>query len=490
MYFSPAQLAMRSSIIARVGVLLIGLAPASVPAQAAATSDAVLRGLDGLASHYGTIAHQIWDFAELGYQEVKSSALLQEELTKAGFAVEPGVADIPTAFIASFGSGSPVIAILGEFDALPGLSQAAEPEKRPLIEGGSGHACGHHLFGTASTAAAIAVKGWMQENRIKGTLRFYGTPAEEGGSGKVYMVRKGLFRDVDAVVAWHPGDRNQVDANSTLANISAKFRFRGVSSHAAAAPERGRSALDGVEAMTHMVNMLREHVPQETRIHYVITAGGRAPNVIPDFAEVFLYARHNDMRVLDGIWERILAASRGAAMGTGTTVEHETIGAVYNVLPNEYLGRVQEKNLRRVGGVTYSAEDKAFAERIRASMTGELIPLGSEATVLPWTGGTVDPASTDVGDVSWTVPTVQLSAATWVPGTAAHTWQAVAAGGTAIGARGMMVAAKTMTLTAMDLFTVPSHIVKARAEFNSRRGANFVYSTRLDREKPALDYRK
>jgi aminobenzoyl-glutamate utilization protein B len=306
----------------------------------------------------------------------------------------------------------------------------------------------------------------------------------------VYMVRAGLFSDVDAVVAWHPADRNQADANSTLANISAKFRFRGVSAHAAMAPERGRSALDGVEAMNHMINLLREHVPQETRIHYVITNGGRAPNVVPDFAEVFVYARHNDMRVLDGIWERIIAASKGAALGTGTTVDHETIGAVYNVLGNEYLARVQEKNLTRVGGYSYTSEERAFAEEIRKSMSGDLLPLGSEATVLPWTTMTVDPASTDVGDVSWAVPTVQLSAATWVPGTAAHSWQAVAAGGTSIGAKGMMVAGKTMSLTSMDLLTEPQHLVKAREEFDRRRGADFVYTTRLDRAKPALDYRK
>ncbi|MGQ0646880.1 MAG: amidohydrolase [Gemmatimonadaceae bacterium] len=473
----------------RAALLVLAVVPLAGVAQSPA-GEGVLRSLDGKAGHYAAIAQQIWSFAELGYQEARSSGLLQEALSKAGFRVERGIADMPTAFVATWGSGKPVIAILGEFDALPGLSQAAEPEKRPLVEGGSGHGCGHHLFGTASTAAAIAVKEWMQANSVKGTLRFFGTPAEEGGSGKVYMVRKGLFSDVDAVVAWHPGDRNQADANSTLANISAKFRFHGVSSHAAAAPERGRSALDGVEAMTHMINLLREHVPQETRIHYVITAGGRAPNVVPDFAELFVYARHNDMRVLDGIWGRIIDASKGAAMGTGTTVDQETIGAVYNVLPNEYLARVQEKNLKRVGGITYTSEERAFAERIRKTMTGELLPLGSEATVIPWTTVSVDPASTDVGDVSWTVPTVQLSAATWVPGTAAHSWQAVAAGGTSIGAKGMMVAAKTMTLTTMDLFTDPSHIAKAKAEFDQRRGTGFVYRTRLDREKPALDYRR
>ncbi len=482
-----------SSALAAASILsaaIAGTSDAQAARRSEASTKAVLAALDARFDHYATVAKQIWGFAEVGYQEEKSSALLQQELRGAGFQVEAGVVGEPTGFVATFGSGAPVIAIVGEFDALPGLSQEASPFKKAVTEGGAGHGCGHHLFGTASAAAAIAVKEWMVANKVPGTLRFYGTPAEEGGSGKVYMVRGGLFKDVDAVVSWHPGDRNVADANSTLANISAKFRFRGVSAHAAAAPERGRSALDGVEAMTHMVNMMREHVPQDTRIHYVITAGGRAPNVVPDFAEVFMYARQSDMRVLDEIWERILNAAKGAAMGTGTTVEHETIGAVYNILPNDVLARVQQRNLERVGGVQYSPEDRAFATELRKTLGSNAPPIDDAAKVLPFTGGSVDPASTDMGDVSWAVPTVQLSAATWVPGTAAHSWQAVAAGGTPIGAKGMMVAAKTMSLTAMDLFTDASLRAKARAEFDQRRGPDFVYRTRLDRAAPALDYRR
>jgi aminobenzoyl-glutamate utilization protein B len=302
------------------------------------------------------------------------------------------------------------------------------------------------------------------------------------------MVKAGLFDDVDAVVTWHPGDRNDVSPVSNLANISAKFRFRGVSAHAAAAPDKARSALDAVEAMDNMVNMMREHIPQESRIHYVITNGGKAPNVVPDFAEVYYVARQPDMRVLDGIWERIVNAAKGAALGTGTTMEMEIIGAVYNVLPNDYLASLQRKNLLKVGGVTYTAEERAFAESIRKTLTGQLLPLGSESQVQP-PRAEVTYASTDMGDVSWAVPTVQLSAATWVPGTPAHSWQAVAAGGTSIGVKGMMVAAKTMALTAIDLFSDPTHVQKARAEFDQRRGG-FTYKSRLDRAKPALDYRK
>jgi aminobenzoyl-glutamate utilization protein B len=481
---------MYSRLIVLGSVLPVSILAQGTPATRTDAGRSLLAALDGRAEHYAGIAAQIWSFAELGYQEFKSSALLRSELVAAGFTVDSGVAGIPTAFTATFGSGKPVIGIVGEFDALPGLSQDASPEKRAIIAGGAGHGCGHHLFGTASVAAAIAVKNWMASNRIAGTLRFYGTPAEEGGAGKVYMLRERLFADVDAVVSWHPGDRNIADAHSTLANVSAKFRFRGLSAHAAAAPDKGRSALDGVEAMNHMVNLMREHVTPETRIHYVITDGGRAPNVVPDFAEVYYVARHSDMRVLDDVFARIVNAAKGAAQGTSTTVDHEIISAVWNVLPNEYLSRLQQKNLERVGGVTYTAEERAFAEQLRRSLTAPELPLGSEATVRPWEGIGLTNASTDMGDVSWNVPTVQLSAATWVPGTPAHSWQAVAAGGMSIGAKGMMVAAKTMTLTAVDLFTDPSHLQKAHAEFDRRRGANFVYRTQLEGRKPALDYRK
>ncbi len=248
---------------------------------------------------------------------------------------------------------------------MPGLSQAAAPDRQALVAEGPGHGCGHHLFGTASTAAAIAVKDWLAANKRSGTLRFYGTPAEEGGAGKVYMLRAGLFDDVDAVVTMHPGDRNAASASSNLANITGKFRFHGLSAHAAAAPERGRSALDGVEAMDNMVNMLREHVDSDARIHYVITNGGKAPNVVPDYAEVYYYARHNDMRVLDDIWERINNAAKGAALGTGTTVELEMTGAVWNVLPNSYLVGLMQKNLQRVGGYEYTPAERQFAEGIR-----------------------------------------------------------------------------------------------------------------------------
>jgi aminobenzoyl-glutamate utilization protein B len=450
----------------------------------------LVQTIDAKRQTYADIAKQIWSFAEVGYQETKSSALLQQQLSAAGFNVRAGVADIPTAFVATFGSGKPVIAIIGEFDALPGLSQEASPRRGAIVADGAGHGCGHNLLGTAALAAAIAVKEWLAAGH-PGTLRYYGTPAEEGGSGKVYMVRAGLFKDVDAVVTWHPGDRNEASPSTNLANITGKFRFHGVAAHAAAAPHRGRSALDAVEAMDYMVNMLREHVPQETRIHYIITRGGAAPNIVPDFAEAYYYARQPDMRILEGVWDRIVDAAKGAALGTGTTMDFEITGSVWNVLPNATLSAVMHKNLERVGGFAYTKEEAAFAEEIRKTLTEPpAVAIGSPETIQPSRTGGVASSSTDLADVSWNVPTVSMTAATFVPGVPPHTWQATACAGGTIGQKGMMVAAKSMALTAVDLFTDASLIQKAKAEFDQKRGPNFVYKTRLADRKPALDYRK
>ncbi len=460
----------------------------SATAQRPDAGTQVIEGIDAKGQAYAEVALQIWSFAETGFQEVKSSSLLEAKLADAGFAVQKGVAGIPTAFVASYGSGAPVIAFIGEYDALPGLSQEPVAEKKPVSAGAPGHGCGHNLLGTASMAAAIAVKDWLAAAHRPGTIRFYGTPAEEGGSGKVYMVRAGLFKDVDVAVSWHPGDNNDAGTSSNLANISAKFRFHGVASHAAAAPDKGRSALDAVEAMDNMVNMMREHVPQETRIHYIITNGGAAANIVPDFAEVYYVARHPDMKVLDGIWQRIIDAAKGAALGTGTTMDMEIMGGVYNILPNAYLAGLQYKNLQRLGGIRYTNEERAFAEAIRKTMLNPGRPLGSEEKIQPQRTN-ITLASTDLGDVSWNVPTTEFTTATWVPGTSAHTWQATACDGMSIGVKGMMLAAKTMALTGVDLFSDPANVQKARVEFEQRRG-NFAYRPVVGDRRPPLDYRR
>ena len=447
--------------------------------------------IDKNSAAFANTADSIWQYAELGYLEKKSSSTLQQLLVDNGFLVHSGVAQIPTAFVATYGSGSPVIGILAEFDALPGLSQEAVPY-RSVKEGvEAGHACGHHLFGTASSAAAIAARKWLQQSGQEGTIKVFGTPAEEGGSGKVYMARAGLFDDVDVILHWHPGGSNNASAASCLAVKSAKFRFSGVSSHAAGAPHRGRSALDGVEAMNDMANMLREHVPQETRIHYVITKGGEAPNVVPSEAEVYYYIRHPQMQQVKDIFERLVKCAEGAAHGTETTMEYEVIGGAYNVLPNGTLAEIVNRNLQRVGGVSYNDKERAFAEQIIASypnidVTPEDAASIGKFIVTEYAG----PYSTDVGDVSWLVPTAGMSAATWVPGTSAHSWQAVAAGGMSIGHKGMIVAAKTLSLTAIELFQSDSVIMKAKEELLKRRGSDFHYEALLGDREPPLDYRK
>jgi aminobenzoyl-glutamate utilization protein B len=471
---------------------LVAQPRASRPAATADTAALKARAMTDIQSQYSTykqIAMQIWDYAEVGYKEVKSSGLLQKTLTDNGFTVKAGVADIPTAFVASYGSGSPVIGILAEFDALPGLAQQAVPVKTPIEGKNAGHGCGHHLFGTASVAAGIEIKKLIAEKKLTGTIRVYGCPAEEGGSGKVYMVRAGLFNDVDIVVHWHPGDGNSVTLTSALANRSAKFRFHGLAAHAAAAPDKGRSALDGVESMDYMVNMMREHIPQETRIHYVITNGGKAPNVVPDFAEVYYYVRHPKKEEVVRIFDWVVAAAQGAAMGTQTTMDYEIIGGTHDLLLNKTLAVDMQSNLQEVGGVSYTPAETEFAQKIQASFTYKVPAIETAAVVKPLKGDEdAGGGSTDVGDVSYTVPTVGLQAATWVPGTPAHSWQATACGGTDIGAKGMMVAAKTMALTVIDLFTDPVLVAAAKEEFKKDKG-DYQYKALLGDRKPALNYR-
>lgn len=452
--------------------------------------DVVITNLQSGFSFYKNIALQIWDYAELGYKEEKSSSLLQKTLVENGFNVKTAVAGIPTAFVASYGTGKPVIGILAEYDALPGLAQEAVPEKKSITGKNAGHGCGHHLFGTASVASAIEIKKLLEQKKLNGTIRLYGCPAEEGGSGKVYMVREGLFNDVDAVIHWHPDDKNYVTMTKALANTSAKFRFYGISSHASSAPERGRSALDGVEAMNNMVNMLREHISQETRIHYIITNGGKAPNVVPDFAEVYYYVRNPNRALVQSVFERVVKASKGAALGTETTTDYEIIGGTYDLLINNTLAAAMQKNLEKVGGLTYTAQEIEFAKKLQTSFDFVYPTIESAAQVKPLQPGEdAGGGSTDVGDVSWTIPTVGLRAATWVPGTPAHSWQAVACGATEIGIKGLMVAAKTMALTAIDVYTTPSLLVQAKEEFKNARGNNFQYKALLGDRKPALNYR-
>ena len=452
-------------------------------------ADELLDRIDSQRGKYVEIASKIWRWAEVGYREVQSSSLLADELEAAGFRVTRGVADIPTAFVAEFGEGKPVIGILAEYDALPGMEQEAVPSKQPLKSNKAGHACGHHLFGTASTWSAITVKEEMVAKKLKGTLRLYGCPAEEGGSGKVFMVRAGLFKDCDVVLHWHPGAENRAGLETNLANISGKFRFRGKAAHAAGAPHLARSALDAVMLFCHGVDLLREHVPQETRLHYVITNGGNAPNIVPDFAEVYMYARHPDPKTLDGIWTRIEKCAEGGAIATETTRSLELVGNTANLLPNDALAKLLDKHLRAIGGVTYTPEETKFAETLRPSLLRSELPPLTEASQVKSVGDGQRYGSTDVGDVSWAVPTGGFSTACVFPGVPMHSWQAVACGGTTVGHKGMVIAAKTLTLATLELLTNPNEIASAKESFDKRR-AGKSYQTRFPKDqRPALNYR-
>ncbi len=479
-------------LLAGAALAALFTASASAGELSAANQAKLIGNVDAYAARMSQVALQIWSMPELGYQETKTSALLQSELRAAGFKIEAGVAGIPTAFVARAGTADgPVIAILAEMDSLPGLSQAAVPERQPIPGQDSGHACGHNLFGSGSVAAAIAVKKWLEETGTKGQIRVYGTPAEEGGGGKSYMVSAGLFRDVDVTLYWHPGDANNASQDRNLANISAKFRFHGIAAHAAAAPERGRSALDAVEIMDVMTNFMREHVPSDVRMHYIITNGGAAPNIVPEFAEVYYMVRDPDPRIVADVFDRVKKAAEGAALGTGTTMDYELIGGDYSILPNDVLGHIVDRNLHRVGPPQWNAQEVDFAQKLQKTLgPGDLPPISSAQTIRKYRVNGQKYSSTDSGDVSWVTPLATLNTATWVPGTPAHSWQATAADGMGIGVKGAVVAAKTLALTVAELYQSPDEIAAAKAEFNKSRGTNFTYKPLIGDRKPPLDYRK
>jgi aminobenzoyl-glutamate utilization protein B len=447
--------------------------------------------LEKSVSTYDKIQKAIWSYAELGFIETKSSALLQQQLQKNGFKIETGVAGMPTAFVATYGSGYPVIGILAEFDALPGLSQDTVPYRKPLAEGGSGHGCGHNLFGTGSVAGAVAVQQWLEKTKHAGTIKVFGTPAEEGGGGKVYLARAGAFKGVDIVLDWHPGGANSVNTNSGTAIQMVDFHFYGKAAHAAANPDKGRSALDGVEAFDYLVNMMREHIPTSSRIHYVIANGGDAPNVVPAYARVSYYIRSPKRETLNDLITWVNQAAQGAALGTQTTVKAEIISGFYERLYNKTLANIVQKNLEQVGGVIYNEREKAFADAIIKDLGVKDTILDNAFKVKPLGEETVSQGggSSDVGDVSWNVPTVSFGIAAFVPGSAGHSWQNVAAGGSTIGTKALINAAKVFALSAIDLFTDTSLVDAAKQEFEKRRGPGFRYEPLLGNRAPALDYR-
>jgi len=461
-------------------------------------------GLEGNALSYlnenerilVSLARDIWDHPQVAFEEAYASKLITDQLEKEGFDVKRGIAQIPTAFVASWGEGKPIIGILGEYDALPGLSQQVSTKKEPVKAGDPGHGCGHNLLGVGSLGAALAVKEAMKKDRIRGTIRYYGCPAEEALVGKVFMARAGVFDDLDAVVYWHPMHVNAVRNCSFLALNSFKFNFYGVSTHAAVAPEMGRSALDGVVLTDVGVNYLREHIIQEARIHCVVTNGGLAPNVVPSYAQVWYYIRAPRRDQVDEIYARVLDIAKGAALMTDTTYNVEFLGGCYDGISNDVIGRVMLEKLKRVGASEFTDDEKAFARQLQATLS----PADIESTlrdsgltreeigdplcdkildrVDSLAKGKVRPGSTDVGDVSYISPTGQFATCCVPLGVPLHSWQSTASVGSTIGFKGMMAAAKVLALTALDLETKPDVLKAARNEFEKATGGK-KYATPL-----------
>ncbi|KAA9019025.1 M20 family metallopeptidase [Niallia endozanthoxylica] len=447
--------------------------------------------IEGKKDKWIQVSNQIWDYAELRFDEVGSAELICQTLESEGFTVEKGLADMPTAFVGSFGSGSPVVALLGEYDALSGLSQkGGVSSAEQIVSGGNGHGCGHNLLGTGSLAAAVALKDLMKAEGIQGTVRYYGCPAEEGGSGKTYMVRAGIFEDVDFALTWHPWSYNSIFTGSSLANYQVSFKFKGKSSHAAASPHLGRSALDGVELMNVGVNYLREHIIQEARVHYsVINTGGTSPNVVQADAEVLYLIRAPKTPQVQEIFKRVCDIAKGAALMTGTEVEMIFDKACSNLVPNTTLEEKMFEVINEVGLPKYTEEELQFAKRLQATLSQEDIDneisnmpkevanqLKTEAmanVIHPYSkdlANTLLSGSTDVGDVSWVTPTTQLQSACWVLGTPAHTWQVVSIGKTSIAHKGMLLAGKVLAGTALEVMKNPEILEKSKQELKERLG--------------------
>lgn len=457
---------------------------------------------------FSELSNQIWGFAELGYHEEQSARTLSEVLEESGFKIERGVAEIPTAFVASYGNAEkPVIGILGEFDALPGLSQDCVPYQKPLKNGAPGHGCGHNLLGVAGIASIMALKQALDSGLVSGTIRYYGCPAEEGGAGKAFMAKAGIFDDIDICLTWHPDTFNATAWGNFLANYRVGFKFHGKTAHAAADPYNGRSALDAVELMNVGVNYLREHMIPGARVHYVITNGGRAPNVVPDEAASHYSIRAPRTDQLNDLYERVMNIARGAALMTGTQMEVEFYAGMSNMLLNETINNVLQAKLEEIGAPKFDEHEYAFGHEIAKTIPTnsmeeaaaaygigekEIAALKNklffEDVLPPFRSDIISPGSTDVGDVSWVTPTGQVVTTCMALGTPFHTWQVVAQGATSIGQKGMLYAAKVMALSAIEFMQSPVLIQQARNEFLSRRSKVDYISPIPDGAKPPLGH--
>jgi aminobenzoyl-glutamate utilization protein B len=477
------------SLLAGACVLLSAQASRAADAALTPIQQGALQHLDSIRAELVAVNQDIWTFAEVGLEEHRSSARLIGVLKKAGFKVKEGVSGMPTAFVAEFGSGTPIIGILAEYDALPELSQAAVGFRKALGPKAGGHGCGHCALGTAAIGAAVAVKEVYDKHKLKGTIRVYGTPAEETLIGKVYMALDGQFKDLDACLHWHPGTQNRAYYSSSKAAISAKFTFHGLPAHASASPDKGRSALDGVELMNVGANYMREHVKETNRVHYVITNGGGQPNVVPPTAQVWYYVRANAHEDMEAHFDWLLDIAEGAAKMSRTKVEVQVDTDCHEIIPNLPLSKLVLKNFKKVGAPQFDKADNDLARDLQTSLRNdfglkETKPLNDTVEDLP-EKPYQDAGSTEVGDISWHVPTSGLSAACFAAGSPGHSWQNVAAVGSPIGHKGMMIAAKVLALSAIDLLQDPQALKEAKADLDERiKGRKYTTKVPKDQKAP------
>ncbi len=447
-----------------------GYAQKSTTPKITPNKKSVIQSVDTHSQEMIGISDKIWAAAETAFNEKESAKLLADYAEANGFKVERGVAEIPTAFVATYGSGKPVIGILGEFDALPGLSQKANPTKDPLKAGEPGHGCGHNLFGTASLGAAISVKELIASGKLKGTVKFFGTPAEEKFFGKLWMIRAGLFNDVDVVLDWHPGAETQTAVQRGLSLVDFIVEFNGQAAHAAADPWNGRSASDALELYTNGINYYREHIKPTVRVHYHIQDGGQVVNVVPDYSRLWVRVRDVNRDGVNVVYERIQKMAEGAAIMANVDYKISLVSGIYEVMVNRTGSAYIQKNLEALGPITYTEAETAFAKKIQESTGKPQVGLYSKVEPMEETLDNAGGGSTDVGDVSWVVPTLRLSVATAPIGTPWHSWAVVACGGMSIGHKGMLQASKVLSMTMVDLFEDPAKVEAVKAEFKKTKG--------------------
>ena len=431
------------------------------------------------------ISDEIWSLAETAFEESRSSELLASYAEEQGFTVDRGVGGMPTAFIASYGSGRPVIGVIGEFDALPGLSQKAEPQKSPVHAGHAGHGCGHNLFGAGSLGAALAVKELMAKGDIKGTIKFFGTPAEEKYFGKLYFAREGLFDGLDVCLDWHPSASTKADVQSSLALVDFIVEFKGQAAHASGDPWNGRSATDAMELYAHGINAYREHVKPTVRIHYHMQQAGDVVNVVGDYAKIWVRVRDKNRDGMTKVWKRIEEMAEGAAILADVDYEISLVSGLHEVLVNRTGGRALQQNLELLGDISYTDTELAFAHNIQKATGKAVSGIDGSITPLEETRDQEGAASSDVGDVSWIVPEIRLGVTTAPIDTPWHSWAVVACGGMSIGHKGLLFAAKALGMTMVDLFEQPALVKDIQQEFNERKG-NATYKPILPEGPPPI----